>query len=394
MIKRELPKDRPNDFSKIIPDVEKIINYVKTKGDEAIFELEEKFDKVKLTSLKLNNIEELASQVSEDLKKSIDIIYSQIYEFNNTIKPPNMIGGSFNGVEYGVLWRSIEKVGIYVPGGDKAYPSTLLMAGVPAIVAGVKEIYVSSPPNKINPVIAYISLKLNVKEVYTIGGAQAIAAMAYGTQTVKKVDKIVGPGNIYVQAAKYLVSSDVGIDGIEGPTELVIIADESANPNNIILDLRAQAEHGRLTFLVLLTTSDKLIEIVTRELDKDENTYFVLKVNSIDEAIDIANEVAPEHLSLQVENANEYLMKVKNAGAITLGSTPPALIDYSAGPNHILPTNSWAKIRGGVSVYDYLKMIMYASAKTPDKKVIEASKILAKYEGFNYHADSIGVRYE
>lgn len=394
MIKTELPKERPNDFTKVLPDVEKIISYVKSKGDEALIELEEKFDKVKLSSLKLTNIENLTREVSEDVKKAVDIIFSQIYEFNSAIKPPNTIAGSYNGIDYGIIWRSIERVGIYVPGGEKAYPSTLLMAGVPALVAGVKEIYVSSPPNKITPVIAYISMKLGVKEVYTIGGAQAIAAMAYGTQTVKKVDKIVGPGNIYVQAAKYIVSGDVGIDGVEGPTELVIIADESANPNHVILDLRAQAEHGKATYLVLLTNSDKLADIVSKELERDQNTYYVIKVNSIDEAIEMANEIAPEHLSLQVNNAKEYLNKVRNAGAVTLGSTPPAIIDYSAGPNHILPTNSWAKIRGGVSVYDFLKMIMYASAKSPSKEVIEASKILAKYEGFSYHANSIGVRYE
>ncbi|BFI73979.1 histidinol dehydrogenase [Sulfurisphaera ohwakuensis] len=394
MILKELPKQRPNDFTKVLQDVEKIISYVKQKGDEALIELEEKFDKVKLTSIKFPEVDKLASQISQDLKMAIDVIFTQIYEFNNSIKPPNIIGGSANGIDYGVMWKSIERVGIYVPGGEKAYPSTLLMAGVPALVAGVKEIYVSSPPTKINSAIAYISLKLGVKEIYTIGGAQAIAAMAYGTQTVKKVDKIVGPGNIYVQAAKYLVSGDVGIDGIEGPTELVIIADETANPSNIILDLKAQAEHGKSTFLVLLSNSDKIINFVSKELEVDSNIYYVIKVNSIDEAIDIANEIAPEHLSLQISNAREYLPKVKNAGAVTLGNTPPAIIDYSAGPNHILPTNGWAKIRGGISVYDYLKMIMYASTSNPEKKLVEASKILAKYEGFVFHADSIGVRYE
>ncbi|QIW24343.1 histidinol dehydrogenase [Sulfolobus sp. S-194] len=394
MIAKELPKKRPNDFTKVLQDVENIISYVKQKGDEALIELEEKFDKVKLASIKFTDVDKLASQISQDLKMAIDLIFTQIYEFNNSIKPPNIIGGSSNGIDYGVIWKSIERVGIYVPGGEKAYPSTLLMAGVPALVAGVKEIYVSSPPTKINPAIAYISLKLGVKEIYTIGGAQAIAAMAYGTQTVKKVDKIVGPGNIYVQAAKYLVSGDVGIDGIEGPTELVIIADENANPSNIVLDLKAQAEHGKSTFLVLLSNSDKIINFISKELEIDPNIYYVIKVNSIDEAIDIANEIAPEHLSLQISNAREYLSKVKNAGAVTLGNTPPAIIDYSAGPNHILPTNGWAKIRGGVSVYDYLKMIMYASTSNPEKKLIESSKILAKYEGFVFHADSIGVRYE
>lgn len=394
MIKKELPKTRPNDFTKVLPDVEKIIKEVRDRGDQALIDFEEKFDRVKLNSIKLEKIEDLASQVSNELKEAIDVVYSQIYEFNTLIKPPNKIGGGNKGVDYGIIWRNVEKVGIYVPGGDKAYPSTLLMAGVPAVVAGVNEIYVTSPPNKITPAIAYIALKLNVKEMYTIGGAQAIAALAYGTQTVKKVEKIIGPGNIYVQAAKYLVSKDVAIDGIEGPTELVIIADDSANPSHVVLDLRAQAEHGKYTFLVLLSNSDKLIEFVTKELEQDPNDYYVIKVNNIDHAIDIANEIAPEHLSLHISNAKEHLNKVKNAGAVTLGSTPPALIDYSAGPNHILPTNMWAKVRGGVSVYDYLKPIMYALSSNPDKKIVKASKVLARYEGFNSHANSIGVRYE
>jgi len=394
MIKRDLPKERPNDFTRVLLDVEKIVNEVRNRGDQALIEFEEKFDKIKLNSITLQKIEELASQVDNNLKEAIDVIYSQIYEFNTLIKPPNIIGGGNNGIDYGAIWKSIEKIGIYVPGGDKAYPSTLLMAGVPAVVAGVNEIYVASPPNKITPAIAYIALKLNVKEIYTIGGAQAIAALAYGTETVKKVDKIVGPGNIFVQAAKYLVSRDVAIDGIEGPTELVIIAYETANPSHIILDLRAQAEHGKFTFLVLLTNSDKIIDVISKELEQDVNTYYLIKVSDIDEAITLANEIAPEHLSLHITNAKTYLNKVKNAGAVTLGSTPPAIIDYSAGPNHILPTNKWAKVRGGISVYDYLKMVMYASSVNPDKKIIDASKILAKYEGFEYHANSIGVRYE
>jgi len=393
MIKRELPKERPNDFTKVLPEVEKIVNEVRNRGDKALIEFEEKFDKVKLNSISLQKVEELASQINNDLKQAIDVIYSQLYEFNSLIKPPSVIGGGNNGVEYGIIWRSIDRVGIYVPGGNKAYPSTLLMAGVPAVVAGVKEIYVATPPNKISPAIAYIGLKLNVKEIYTIGGAQAIAALAYGTETVKKVDKIVGPGNIYVQAAKYLVSRDVAIDGIEGPTELVIIADDSANPHHIVLDLKAQAEHGRFTFLVLLSNSDRIIESVAKELEQDDNVYYLIKVGDIDEAIELANEIAPEHLSLHIANAKAYLDKVKNAGVVTLGDTPPAIIDYSAGPNHILPTNKWAKVRGGVSVYDYLKMIMFASSASPDKKIVEASKILAKYEGFEYHANSIGVRY-
>ena len=394
MIKRELPKERSYDFIGVLSDVENIVNEVKNRGDKAVIEFEEKFDKIKPNSITLQKIEELASQIDSDLKQAIDTIYSQLYEFNALIRPPNIIAGENNGIDYGIIWKSIEKVGIYVPGGDKAYPSILLMAGVPAVVAGVNEIYVTTPPYNISPEIAYIGLKLNVKEIYTIGGAQAIAALAYGTETVKKVDKIVGPGDVYVQAAKYLVSKDVAIDGIDGSAELVIVADESADPYHIILDLRAQAEHDEFAFLVLLTNSDKIIDLVSKELQHDANTYYLIKVNDIDEAIELVNEIAPEQLSLYVVNAKTYLSRVKNVGVVTLGDTPPAIIDYVAGSNHILPTNKWAKVRGGISVYDYLKIVMYTSSENPDKKIIDAAKILAKYEGLNYHANSISVRYK
>lgn len=393
MIKRELPKERFNDFTKVLPEVEKIINEVRTKGDKALIELEEKFNKIKLNSIKLQKIEEFASQINSDLKQAIDVIYSQLYEFNSLIKPPNIIGGGSNGIEYGVIWKSIERVGIYVASGDKIYPLMLLMAGVPAVVAGVNEIYVATPPNKITPVIAYIGLKLNVKEIYTVSGAQAIAALAYGTETVKKVDKIVGFGDAYVQAAKYLVSKDVEIDGIEGPTELVIIADEAANPHHIVLDLKAQAEIDDRAFLVLFSNSDKILDVVSKELEKDANTYYLIKVNDIDEAIKLANELMPRRLSLYVANARIYLSRIKNAGVIVLGDTPPAMIDYSVGPNNILSTHKWPKIRSGISVYEYLTMVAYVSSVNPDKKIIDAIKILAKYEGFDYYVKSIGARY-
>ncbi|MFP3189363.1 MAG: histidinol dehydrogenase, partial [Sulfolobaceae archaeon] len=229
--------------------------------------------------------------------------------------------------------------------------------------------------------------------LYRLGGAQAIAAFAYGTESVKKVDKVVGPGNIYVQAAKFLVSRDIGIDGIEGPTELVIIADDTAKVEDLILDMRAQAEHGLSTFIVLLTTSQYIVDEVKRELERDRNVYYVIKVSSVEEAIKIANEISPEHLSLYVTSPKRYLDIVSNSGAVSLGSTPPAVIDYAAGPNHILPTNQWARFRGGVTVYDFLKPIMYANLEKPDDKLIQSAIILAKYEGFEFHTKSIGARY-
>ncbi|WP_338600544.1 histidinol dehydrogenase [Sulfolobus tengchongensis] len=398
MISHNLPETRPNDFTKVIPIVKDIIESVKTKGDNAIYELTEKLDKVKISNIKVSK-EELntqASKVDSKVKEAIDIAYEQLKAFHEMLVPPN-IGGGYQGISFGVVWKSIEKVGIYVPSGKYSYPSTLLMAGIPAKVAKVKEIYVASPPNQegtINPALAYVAIKLGVNEVYKVGGAQAIAALAYGTESVKKVYKIVGPGNIYVQAAKYLVSDVVSVDGIEGPTELVIIADQSAKYDYVVLDMKAQAEHGPNTFIVLLSDSEELIRKVEEKVRDDEKVYYIIRTSNIEEAIEIANRIAPEHLSLYVKDPSSVIDKIVNAGAISLGVTPPALIDYVAGPNHILPTNGWAKVRGGITIYDFIKPIMYANLRDINRQLLDASITLANYEGFVTHAKSIGVRYE
>jgi histidinol dehydrogenase len=395
MIENVLPKDRPISFISVLDKVREIVTRVREEGDKAIIEYTVKFDKYQLLEIKASRqeIESQGSLLDENVKNAIDIIYDQLSEFHRSMLPPNS-GGGRGGIDFGVIWKPIEKVGIYVPGGVKAYPSTLLMAGIPSKVAGVKEIYVSTPGEKVDPATAYISVKLGIKEIYKIGGAQAIAALAYGTRSVKKVDKIVGPGNIYVQAAKYLVSESVGIDGIEGPTELVIIADDSANPENIALDLLAQAEHGKTSFLVLISTSEALINKVKSALSSKEGSFYIIKVNNIDEAIKIANDIAPEHLSISTAAPLQILNKINNAGAITLGNTPPALIDYCAGPDHILPTNSWARFKGGITVFDFLKPLSYAISEKPEKDLIRAAMTLARYEGFNFHSKSIGARYE
>ncbi|BDC19652.1 histidinol dehydrogenase [Acidianus sp. HS-5] len=395
MIIKEFPKSRPISFDNVLDKVNEIVEKVKREGDSALVEFTEKFDGIKLDNIKVSwdEIHYYASSLPDDVKNAIDIISEQIKEFHTSIKPPQ-IGGGRGGVEFGIVWTPLEKVGIYVPGGKKLYPSTLLMAGIPAVVAGVKEIYVATPTKgKIDPAIAYIAKRLNVKEVYRVGGSQAIAALAYGTESVKKVDKIVGPGNVYVQAAKYLVSKDVGIDGIEGPTELVIVADDSANPEQVYLDLLAQGEHGTSTLLVLISTSDKVLKEIEDRASNLELTIYLVKAKDLEEAVNYANEIAPEHLSLQVSSPRETLKMVRNAGAVTLGITPPAIIDYSAGPDHILPTNSWARFKGGLTVYDFLKPISFAQATNPDKELINAATILAKYEGFEIHSRSIGDRY-
>lgn len=395
---RSLPTSRPSGLEKVLDVVKDVIEYVKKCGDKALRELTKKFDGIDISRIAIDK--DSLKECSKDLKpaviQAIDKIYQLLVEINERSLPKDVVI-DINGVRVGYIWRSIESVGIYVPGGRKSYPSSLLMAGVPAKVAKVRKIYVASPPisdHCVNPAVAYIAQMLEVEEVYNIGGAQAIAALAYGTESVKRVSKIVGPGNIYVQAAKFLVQDVVAIDSIEGPTELVVIADDSSDPKRVALDMMAQAEHGYDTFIVLITNSENVSLEVSRILEIDVNhNYYVVTVKDIDHAIDLANSLAPEHLSLHVSNPEKYLEKVTNAGAISLGSTPPALIDY-IGPNHILPTNTWARSRGALSVYEFLKPIsvIFDSANI-NRHLLEAVRTLARYEGFEVHYKSVGVRF-
>ncbi|ARM76292.1 histidinol dehydrogenase [Acidianus manzaensis] len=396
MIINSLPETRLISFEDVLDKVKKIVEDVKERGDAALIEYTEKFDGIKLNEIRVSKteIDNQSKKIDNNLRNAIEIIIDQLKEFHLSTMPPQM-GGGKNGIEFGIMWKPIEKLGIYVPGGKKLYPSTLLMASIPALVAGVKEIYVATPTKgEIDPAIAYISNRLGIKEVYKIGGAQAISALAYGTTSVTKVEKIVGPGNVYVQAAKYLVSKDVGIDGIEGPTELVIIADDSANPEYLADDLFAQGEHGDSSLLVLISLSDKIAKEVEKRLSSSDRKYYVVLANDLKEAIEYANKIAPEHLSLQIKCPREALKLVKNAGAVTLGNTPPAIIDYNAGPNHILPTNGWSRFKGGLTIYDFIKPITYANSSSPNKDLINAGITLAKYEGFVIHAKSISDRYE
>ncbi|AEB94445.1 histidinol dehydrogenase [Metallosphaera cuprina] len=395
MIRREIPKGRVQSFSQVIDKVSEIAQRVRERGDTALRELTLELDGIKLDSLVLDKdyIDGRASELGDEMREAIDRVWVQLTSFHEIMRPPN-VGGGNGKIKYGVIWTALNRVGIYVPGGKKTYPSTLMMAGIPARVAGVSELFVSTPVrNRLDPAIAYIAQKLKVKAIYPVGGAQAIVAMAFGTESVSKVDKIIGPGNIYVQAAKYLVSGEVGIDGIEGPTELVVIADDSSDPKRIALDLMAQGEHGSSSLLVLISDSERILDEVSKLLNEG-NEYFLVKVKSLDEAIDIANEIAPEHLSLYSSRAREYLSKVKNSAAVTLGDTPPALIDYAAGPDHILPTNGWSRFRGGITVFDFLKPISHVDAEKADENLIRAAMKIAEYEGFSIHARSIGVRYE
>jgi histidinol dehydrogenase len=393
-----IPTQRNLRLENVFEKVKEIINYVRGRGDEALIELTKKFDKVSIDSVVLDTdqLKRCCRDLDQAITKSINKVFSFLWRFHEKTLPRNMVF-EIDGVILGYIWRSVESVGVYVPGGRKSYPSSLMMCGIPAKVAGVEKLYVASPPllnGCVNPAVAYISLELGVEEVYRVGGAQAIAALAYGTETVKKVAKIVGPGNIYVQAAKFLVQDVVSIDGVEGPTELVVVADESADPHLVALDMMSQAEHGVEALVVLLTTSSNLANKVSQILGNDkDHVYYIATVKSIDEAIELVNKLAPEHLSLHISSYEKYIDKVVNVGAISIKNEAPALIDY-IGPNHVLPTNSWAKSRGALSVYDFLKPIsIVVNSSSIDRELLDSVISLARYEGFEIHSRSIGVRY-
>lgn len=395
---RGLPTRRSVSISDVMDRVKEIIEHIKRYGDRALIELTKKFDGVDIERIivDISELETLSRQLDEKIRNAIDRIYIFLDGFYRSIAPRDHIL-TLNGVRLGVAWRSIDRVGIYVPGGARGYPSTLLMAGIPAKVAGVREIYVSTPPlrnGSISPATAYIALKIGTRGVYRVGGAQAIAAMAYGTESIAKVDKIVGPGNIYVQAAKFLVQDSVAIDGIEGPTELIVIADEYSDPNRIALDMIAQAEHGTHTLIALLTPSPEVADKVLSILDRDElHNYYVGIVRDIDEAIEIVNRIAPEHLALHIRDWKKYIDKIRNVGAVSVDDVPSALIDY-IGPNHILPTDGWARSRGCLTIYDFLKSVSVLLDVAPiSRDLIDAVKTLSAYEGFGIHSKSVEIRY-
>jgi len=393
VIFHEIPQ-RGNGIREYVEKVRWIVDAVIKDGDRALLGLTERLDGVKLDRVAASEreIEDAVAKVPRDLAESIDLIYQHLYDYHVQTKPPSQ-GISGLNVSVDLIWEPIGRIGIYVPKGRNSYPSTLLMTGIPALVAGVEELYVASAPSQagLDPLVAYISKKIGVKSIYRIGGPQAIAAMAYGTETVRRVDKIVGPGGLYVQAAKLLISDVVGIDGIEGPTELVVLADDSANWIHVAQDLAAQAEHGPSSVLVLLSTSNTLLSKVEEWLKSNvspENTYHLVKVKNVEEAIELANSIAPEHLSLHLKDAEVLYSKVRNAGVITLGNTPPALVDYCAGPSHVLPTSGWARFRGGLSIYDFMKLRPAVKATGIDRELWNAAMKLADY-GASYGTEGV-----
>lgn len=400
--------------SGVSPEVEKtvknILADVRKNGDSAVKKYTLKFDRHNLPfRLKASEVAQYAKKADKKIVKALELSAKRIWEFHEKQNEKSWYLQK-DGALLGQIISPIERAGVYVPGGKASYPSTVLMDVIPAQVAGVKGIAlcVPTPNGEINPyVMAAIEL-LSVKEVYRIGGAQAVGAMAYGTESIKKVDKIVGPGNIYVALAKKMVFGEVGIDMIAGPSEILIIADETANPEFAAADMLSQAEHDELASSVLITDSEVLVNNVIQELKaqfkelkrKDiakkslKRFGAVIKTKNIKEAIDIANDIAPEHLEIMTKNPEKDAEMIKNAGAIFLGQwTPEPLGDYSAGPNHTLPTGGTARFSSPLGVYDFIKR---TSLLQFDKRGFEllsdTVEAIADIEGLEAHANTIRVR--
>ena len=395
-------------------NIRKIINDVKKNGDRALIKYEKKFSNIKkkrvFIKFKKDEINKISKKINKKLKNSIDIAFLRIKKFHEKqkFKPFKFKDEYKNELSY--IYSPIERVGVYVPGGQASYPSTVLMNCIPAIVAGVKNIFLTTPAlgNKVDPAIIYAAKKCGVKEIYKIGGAHSIAAMTYGTGIFKKVDKIVGPGNSFVAAAKKEVFGDVGIDMIAGPSEVSIVADKHANADWVAADLIAQAEHDIYAQSILVTNNLNLIKKVNISINKQlknlpkkkiaykslKNFGLIIYAKNINKIIDVVNEIAPEHLELNLKNCNRILKGIKNAGSIFLGKySAEAIGDYLAGPNHVLPTSGAAKFSSGLSVGDFLKRhSMIKITKTGIEKLGSSAINLAQHENLQGHANSIKLR--
>ena len=400
------------DVTDIVTD---IIENVKEKGDKALFEYCEKFDKAKLSSLEVTKeeIEEAFTLVEPRFIEIIKTAAENIKDFHKKQVRNSFIMNEKDGIVTGQKVTPIEKVGLYVPGGTAAYPSTVLMDSIPAKIAGCSEICITTPPSadgKVNPVILAAAKIAGVDRIFKIGGAQAVAALAYGTETVPKVDKIVGPGNAFVAEAKRQVFGRVSIDMIAGPSEILVIADKESNPKFIAADLLSQAEHDKLASAVLVTDSMALAKKTAKEIEKQlkelpreeiartsiDNNGKIIVADNLEDVISVANEIAPEHLELCVDNPFDYLDKIKNAGSIFMGRyCPEALGDYYAGPNHTLPTSGTARFSSPLSVDDFVKKSQYTYyTKEALFKVAEDVAFFAEKEGLSAHAKSATVRLE
>lgn len=413
----DLLKRDPNNYGEYMGKVQKIVDDVKDRGDAALFGYTKEFDKADINPDNIRvteaEIAEAMAQVDPELIAVMKKSLKNIRAFHELQKRKSWFESRPDGTILGQKITPLESVGVYVPGGKAAYPSSVLMNIIPAEVAGVERIVMVTPPGKdgkVNPVTLTAAHLAGATEVYKVGGAQAIAALAFGTESVPKVNKIVGPGNIYVALAKKSVYGHVSIDSIAGPSEIMVVADESANPHFVAADLLSQAEHDELASAILVTTSMELAEQVSAEVDRFlpqlsrreilekslANYGRILVVDSMEEAVRTANEIAPEHLELLTKNPFEVMTKIHNAGAIFLGdySSEP-LGDYFAGPNHVLPTNGTAKFFSPLNVDDYIKKssIIYYSKEALEAAHEDIIKF-AESEYLTAHANSIRVRFE
>jgi len=405
-IKQELPEE----------NVRRIVNDVKERGDIALREWTEKFDKVKIDQFEVLNLNytEYLNNITQELRQSLELACDRIYKYHKS-QPNSPWENNDLGGQLGQIIRPIGTVGIYIPGGTSPLFSSILMTAIPAIVAGTKNLIFATPPNQDGTLSKIIlatfgiidSLGVNFR-VFKMGGAQAIAAMAFGTDQVPKVDKIVGPGNIYVNLAKKEVYGYVGIDGIYGPTEALIIADDTANPSLIASDLLAQAEHDVLAIPILVTHAKSIIFAVKKELktqienlerksiirESINNKGGIILTNSIEESFNISNEFGPEHLSLMLKEPLEYIDLIENAGGVFIGENSfEVLGDYIAGPSHVMPTNGTARFSSALSVYDFVKRISFVNLNR--KTVLDLSKfaeIMASNEDLTGHANSATIR--
>ena len=413
----DLLKRSPNNYGQYEASVKEILDKVKEEKDAAVFAYTAKFDGAELTADTIEvtdaEIEEAYAQVDDTLLTVIRKAKDNIESYHAKQRQNSWFDSKPDGTILGQKITPLHRVGVYVPGGKAVDPSSVLMNVMPAKVAGVDEIIMVTPPGKngkVSPNTLVAAKEAGVDKIYKVGGAQAIAALAYGTESIPKVDKIVGPGNIYVALAKKAVYGHVSIDSIAGPSEILVVADETANPRYVAADLLSQAEHDELASAILVTTSEKLAhevsdqvdgflkelsraEIISKSLD---NYGYILLADTMEDVIDVANEIASEHLEIQTKNPFEVMTKIRNAGAIFIGEyASEPLGDYFAGPNHILPTNGTAKFFSPLSVDDFIKKSSIISySREALQKVHKDIESFAKAEQLTAHANSIHVRFE
>lgn len=416
-ILEDLLKRSPNNYGNYEAAVAEILNKVRLEGDRALFDYTREFDKSEITKETIRVTEEEIQEAYDAVDQAlVDVIKKalvNIRSYHEKQKQNSWFTSSEEGTMLGQKVTPLQRVGVYVPGGKAVYPSSVLMNIVPAKVAGVDQIVMTTPPGKdgkVNPSTLVAAKEAGADEIYKVGGAQAVGALAYGTESIPKVDKIVGPGNIFVALAKKAVYGHVSIDSIAGPSEILVLADDSANPRFVAADLLSQAEHDELASAILITTSRDLAEKVSHEVEEFvkilsrkeiiqkslDNFGYILIAENMDDAIEAANAIASEHMEIVTKNPFEVMMKIRNAGAIFIGeySSEP-LGDYFAGPNHVLPTNGTAKFFSPLSVDDFVKKssIVYYSREAL-KKIHKDIEQFASSEQLTAHANSIAVRFE